>query len=253
MNLRQSIHPTAEIREGCILGEFVVIGEGVVLGDRVEVGNNVTIHSGTRIGAGSRIGDNSVLGRRPAAAKNSTLELTDLDPLILGPHVTVGVGVILYAGTSLGEDSFAADSAQVRERCDIGSRVIIGRGSTVENDCSIGNDTKLQTAVYITAKTVIEENCFIAPGVITSNDNYVGRTEERHSKIRGPYIERGARLGAGAVLLPGVRVGQEALVAAGSVVTRGVPAYTLVMGSPAKPVRPVPPEQLIYPRGENGH
>jgi acetyltransferase-like isoleucine patch superfamily enzyme len=83
--------------------------------------------------------------------------------------------------------------------------------------------------------------------VTTTNDNYVGRTAERFKHRKGVTVERGGRIGGAAVLLPGVVVGQEALVAAGSVVTRNVPAYQTVMGVPARVVRPVPEEQLLFP------
>jgi acetyltransferase-like isoleucine patch superfamily enzyme len=244
----QVIHPSALLGEGCQVGYFTIISEGVELGDGVVVGNHVTIYPGTRIAAGCRIGDNSVLGKAPTAAKTSTLKLTELQPLVVGPDCMLGTGVVLYAGTTIGQECFFADGAQIRERCSLGMRVIIGRGATVEQDTTIGDYSKLQTGAYITAKSTLAENVFIAPGVVTTNDNYVGRTEERHAKIRGPHIEKGARVGGGAVLLPGVRIGQEALVAAGSVVTKDVEPYTVVVGCPARPLRPTPSEQFIYPK-----
>lgn len=241
----------SEIPPDLTHGQNLVIEDGVRIGCGVVLGNNVVIHAGTIIGDGVRVGDNAVLGQRPGAAKTSTLKTgAELQPLEIGPGCSIGSAVLLYAGTTIGEDSFIADGAQVREGCRIGRKVIIGHAATVENDSTVGDFTKLQTNVYITAKTTIEENCFIAPCVVTTNDNYVARTEERHAKVCGPFIRRGARIGAGAVLLPGVTIGQEALVAAGAVVTKDVQAYRVVMGVPARPVRKVPLEQLIYPEEE---
>ena len=133
----------------------------------------------------------------------------------------------------------------MREGCQIGDRVIIGTHVTVENEVSIGRDSKLQTGAYIAAWTTIEEHCFIAPCVVTSNDNFMGRSEARFAQRGGPTIRRGARVGANVTLLPNIEVGAEAFVAAGSVVTRDVPPGKLVMGSPARVVRAVPPEEYV--------
>lgn len=230
------------------VGAGVVIGEGVQLGANVHLGHYVVIHPGTIVGDDVTIGDFSVIGKAPAAGKTSTLRVgPNLGPLNVGAGCQIGSHVILYAGTTLGAECFLADTAQVRERCQLGQRVVVGHGATIENDCTVGDFTKLQTGVYLTAKSTVEDHVFIAPGVTTTNDPYVARTDARHAATRGPHIARAARIGGGAVLLPGVHVGQEALVAAGAVVTRDVPAYQVVMGVPARVVRPVASEQLLFP------
>jgi acetyltransferase-like isoleucine patch superfamily enzyme len=137
------------------------------------------------------------------------------------------------------------DQACVRERCTIGDDVVIGRGSLVENDTSVGALTKIQAHAYITAYSLLEDNVFIAPCVITTNDNYMGRTEKRHELIKGPTIRRGARVGGGSVLLPGIEIGEEAFIGAGAVVLRDVPAKAVMVGSPARQIRDVPDEELL--------
>jgi acetyltransferase-like isoleucine patch superfamily enzyme len=97
----------------------------------------------------------------------------------------------------------------------------------------------------VTAYVTIEEDVFIAPMVVTTNDNYMGRTEKRFAELKGCTVRRGARVGGGSHILPGIEIGEEAFVATASVVTRDVPARTLVMGTPAKPVREVPPDELL--------
>jgi acetyltransferase-like isoleucine patch superfamily enzyme len=157
----------------------------------------------------------------------------------------VAAGAVLAAGSTLGAGCVVGDLASVRERCSIGEQVVIGRGVSVENDCSIGAFTKIQTNAYITAHSILEEHVFIAPCVVTTNDNFMGRTEKRHALIKGAIVRRGARVGGGSVLLPGIEIGEEAFVGAGAVVTRDVAPRQLVVGNPARVLREVPQEELL--------
>ena len=133
----------------------------------------------------------------------------------------------------------------MRENVTIGDFTIVGRGVAIENFCTIGRYCKLETNVYITAYSTLGDRVFVAPGVLTSNDNFVGRTEERFKHFKGVTVGRGGRLGVGSVILPGKNVGDDALVAAGALLTRDAPAKTIVAGVPAATMRPVPPEQLL--------
>ena len=137
------------------------------------------------------------------------------------------------------------DQSCVRERVQIGDDVVVGRGSLIENDTTIGRMTKIQADAYITAYSTLEEHVFIAPCVVTTNDNLMGRTERRHELIAGPTIRRGARVGGGAILCPGIEVGEEAFVGAGAVVTKDVPPRVVVVGSPARVLREVPEGELL--------
>jgi acetyltransferase-like isoleucine patch superfamily enzyme len=175
----------------------------------------------------------------------STAAQEELPPLELGPGTVVSTGAVVFAGSSLGERVIVGDQACVRERCAIGDDVVIGRGSLVENDTEVGARTKIQADAYVTAYSLLEEDVFVAPCVVTANDNFMGRTERRHKLRRGPTIRRGARIGAAAVLLPGIVVGEEAFVGAGAVVLRDVPPRTVVVGNPARAIREVPEDELL--------
>ena len=210
-----------------------------------EVGDNVVIYPGTVIGDGCRIADNVVLGKQPALSPRSTARQEELPPLELGPGTVVSTGAIVFAGTRIGARAIVGDQACIRERCVVGDDVVIGRGSLVENDTTIGALTKIQANAYVTAYSTLEDNVFIAPCVTTTNDNYMGRTEKRHALMRGPTIRRGARVGGGAVLLPGIEIGEEAFVGAGAVVLEDVPPRTVVVGNPARPLREVPHDELL--------
>jgi acetyltransferase-like isoleucine patch superfamily enzyme len=210
-----------------------------------EVGDNVVIYPGTVIGDGCRIADNAVVGKQPALSPRSTTKREELPPLELGAGTIVSTGAVVFAGTKIGERVIVGDQACVRERCVIGDDVVIGRGSLIENDTAVGAMTKIQAHAYITAYSILEDNVFIAPCVVTTNDNYMGRTEKRHELVRGPTIRRGARVGGGAILLPGVEIGEEAFVGAGAVVLENVAPGKLVVGNPARVLRDVPDEELL--------
>jgi acetyltransferase-like isoleucine patch superfamily enzyme len=197
------------------------------------------------IGEGCKILDYAVVGKQPTLSPRSTAKREDLPPLELGAGTIVSTGAVVFAGTTVGERVIVGDQSCIRERCSIGDDVVLGRGSFVENDTSVGALTKIQAHAYITAYSTLEDNVFIAPCVITTNDNFMGRTEKRHALMRGPTIRRGARVGGGAVLLPGIEIGEEAFIGAGAVVVRDVEPRTLMVGNPARRLRDVPEEELL--------
>jgi len=210
-----------------------------------EVAPTAVVYPGTVIGDGCRILDGAVVGKQPTLSPRSTAKREELAPLELGEGTIVSTGAIVFAGSRLGARVIVGDQACVRERVSIGDDVVVGRGSLVENDTTVGALTKIQADAYITAYSTLEENVFVAPCVVTTNDNLMGRTEERHASIKGPTIRRGARVGGGAILCPGVEVGEEAFVGAGAVVVSDVPPRTVVVGNPARVLREVPSEELL--------
>jgi acetyltransferase-like isoleucine patch superfamily enzyme len=227
------------------LGINLLLGDGVVIGAGVVFGANVIVYDDTVIGDGCFVQDNVVLGKVPSLSPTSTARRGELAPLVLGPGCVISTGAVVYRGTTLGPGCIVGDHAGIRERCTLGERVVVGRSSVVENDTTIGDATKIQTNVYITAYMTIEDRCFIAPCVQTTNDNFMGRTEKRHELMKGATIRRGARVGGGVVLCPAVEIGEEAFIAAGAVVTRDAPARKVLMGVPARVVRDVNDDELL--------
>jgi len=242
------VHETARVAEDVVIGDFVVIEPNVSIRGGSRIGNHVTICADTVIGADCVVADFAVLGKRPQLAASSTAKGSELPGVVVGDGCRIGSHTVLMAGSRYANRVVVGDSAGVRERCVIGDDVVVGRSVTVENDTSIGSRTKIQSGAYITAYMTIEEDVFIAPMVVTTNDNYMGRTEKRFAQMRGATIRRGARIGGGAHLLPGIEIGEEAFVATASVVTKDVPARSLVMGSPARVVREVPNDELLENR-----
>jgi acetyltransferase-like isoleucine patch superfamily enzyme len=210
-----------------------------------DVHPTATVYPGTVLGKGVKVLEGAVVGKQPSLSPRSTTKREPLPPTEIGDGTIVSTGAILFAGSKVGARVILGDQSCVRERVTIGDDVVVGRGSLVENDTTIGALTKIQADAYITAYSTLEENVFIAPCVVTTNDNFMGRTEQRHALIKGPTIRRGARIGGGAILCPGVEIGEEAFVGAGSVVTKAVPARKLVVGNPARVLRDVPDEELL--------
>ena len=244
------VHPTAVFGHGTTLGENCTIGAHVTTGKDCRIGHHVVIHADTKIGDNVRIDDHATLGKLPMRAANSaTTKEQELPPLTVGDLCIVGTGVVLYRGCAVDAKVLMADLCTVRENVSVGRGTIIGRGVTVENFCTVGRYCKLESECYLTAYSTLEDRVFVAPGVVTSNDNYVGRTAERFKHFKGVTVRKGGRIGAGSVILPGIEIGEDGLVAAGSVVTRDVPARTIVLGSPAREWKPVPVEQRLENQG----
>jgi acetyltransferase-like isoleucine patch superfamily enzyme len=212
---------------------------------KAEVAPTAIVHPGTVLGEDVKVLDYAVVGKQPSLSPRSTAKGEPLGPAEVGPGTIVSTGAIVFAGTRIGARVIVGDQACVRERVEIGDDVVVGRGSLIENDTTVGAMTKIQADAYITAYSTLEERVFIAPRVVTTNDNFMGRTERRHELRAGPTIRRGARVGGAAVLCPGVEIGEEAFVGAGAVVTKDVPPRVIVVGNPARVLREVPPDELL--------
>ncbi len=240
------VHPSAQIGSGTQCGHNTVICENVQIGSDCQIGHGVVIHADTVIGNGVRIDDNTVIGKLPMkAALSAITKEQQLSPCVIGDNCLVGALSVIYRGCKIGTRVMIADLASVREDVEIGDFTIVGRGVTIENKVRIGQRCKIETEAYVTALSEIGDSCFIAPEVSFTNDNFLGRTKDRFKYHKGVTLKRGARVGANATFLPGVIVEEDALVAAGSVVTRNVPARKIVCGTPARQLRDVPPEQLL--------
>jgi acetyltransferase-like isoleucine patch superfamily enzyme len=222
----------------------LLLGEGVELPADAVLGGNVVIHAGTVLGAGCVVQDGVVLGKPATLAAHSSAAGSGSEPLVLGAGAVVCAGAIVLAGARVAEGAIVGDQAHVRERSQIGSGTVIGRASQVDNDVVVGRRVRVQSFVYLTAFSEVEDDVFVGPGALTTNDDTMAR-HGPETPLRGARLRRGCRIGGGAVLCPGVEVGEEAFVAAGAVVTRDVPARAVVMGVPARAVREVGDEDLL--------
>ena len=214
-------------------------------GVSAEIHPSAIVYPGTVLGEGVKVLEHAVVGKQPTLSPRSTAKREPLPPTVIGAGTIVSTGAIVFAGSAIGERVILGDQSCVRERVTIGDDVVVGRGSLVENDTTIGAMTKIQADAYITAYSTLEEHVFIAPCVVTTNDNWMGRTEKRFGNVKGPTIRRGARIGGGAIICPAIEIGEDAFVGAGAVVTKDVPPRVVVVGSPARVLRDVPEDELL--------
>ena len=167
----------------------------------------------------------AVVGELPKrAVRDLTLEI--------GPHAIIRAFSVIYAGSRIGSHLETGHGVVIREENQVGDHLSIWNNSTIDYGCVVGNGVRIHTGVYVAQFTLIEDDVFLAPGVMIANDRHPICRE----CLKGPTIKRGARIGINATLLPEVVIGEGALVAAGAVVTRDVPPGTVVVGNPARVV-----------------
>ncbi len=244
------IDKSSAIGKGTSHGNFCFFGKDTVIGKGCLIGNNVVIHNGSIIGDNVRIDDGAIVGKLPMKAANSAVtKEQELPSAKVGSDCIIGTHVVIYRGCEIGKKVLIADLSTIRENVSIGDFTIVGRGVAVENFCKIGRYCKLETNVYITAYSELEDRVFVAPCVATSNDNYIGRTEERFKHFKGVIVKKGGRIGVNATILPGKTVGADGLIAAGAVLTEDCPDKKIMVGVPAKVFRDVPKEQLLENQG----
>jgi acetyltransferase-like isoleucine patch superfamily enzyme len=184
-----------------------------------------------RLGPDHLIGSAVILGLMPGRPIGDYT-------LMIGRRACIRSGTVIYAGSSIGIGLETGHNVVIREENAIGDSFSIWNNSVVDYGCAIGSRVKVHCNVYIAQFTVIEDDVFLAPGVIVANDLHPGCPLAK-ACMRGPTIKRGARIGVNATLLPFVTIGEGALIGAGSVVTRDVPPGTLAYGNPARVVKHV--------------
>jgi acetyltransferase-like isoleucine patch superfamily enzyme len=168
--------------------------------------------------------------------------------LQIGQGAAIRDGTIVYAGTTIGSGLNTGHNVVIREQNTIGDNVSIWSNSVIDYGCRIGNNVKIHTNVYVAQFSVIADDAFLAPGVAIANDPHP--LCEKCTQEQAPIIKRGARIGVNATILPGVVIGEYALIGAGSVITKDVPAKAVVYGNPARVAKNV--DDLECPHDPEG-
>jgi UDP-2-acetamido-3-amino-2,3-dideoxy-glucuronate N-acetyltransferase len=233
-----------KIAKSAKLGENVRIGSNVVVEDDAIVGNNVSLQDNVVVKRGAIIGDNVIIGYtninpgQDAAAKPAPTEI--------GENVRVRSGTVVYYGTRIGMNSMVGHNSVIRENTIIGHDTYIGSLTAIEGDTKIGNYVGIHTQCHITKFCDVGDYTFIAPIFVGANDQAMSHMRAGHGQdLVGFTTEKYVRIAVGVTVLPGVHFGEGAVVGAGSVVTKDVPPYKVVMGVPAKVVRDVPREDVV--------
>lgn len=133
----------------------------------------------------------------------------------------------------IGEGSKIWINVQVREHAVIGTDCVISKDVYIDHAVKIGNRCKIQNSVSVYNGVTIEDEVFVGPNVAFTNDK-VPRAFNDEWKVATTLVQHGASLGANATVVCGIVIGRYAMVAAGSVVTKTIPSYALVVGNPAK-------------------
>jgi acetyltransferase-like isoleucine patch superfamily enzyme len=178
------------------------------------------------IGENARIFEPVTLG----FPSRANMEKTGFAGSVIGKNAVLRSGTIIYCDVIIGESFQTGHNVMIREKTKIGDRVAIGTATVIEGNATIGNDVSLQSMVYIPTETRIGNHVFIGPNTVLTNDRY----PPSQGRMVGPTIKDWAAIGANVTILPGICIGEGALVAAGAVVTRDVPDRMLAIGSPAK-------------------
>lgn len=220
-----TIHPHVTINSRVVIGNNVVIHPNVVISSDVVIGNDVEIFPGT------------VIGKIPKGAGATARSIDYISKVLVGDECALGPNAVIFYDVEIGNNTLIGDGASLREQVRVGHHCIISRYVTINYNTSIGNNTRIMDLTHITGNGRIGDNVFISVLVSTTNDNVVTNRVYSEETIKGPIIEHGATVGASASLLPNVIIGENAFVAAGSVVTKNVEPNSMVMGIPARFVR----------------
>jgi len=178
------------------------------------------------LGEGCEIDEGVLLGYRTGR------QIASQD-LAIASGACLRSGTVVYVGSRIGRNFQTGHNVTIREENTIGDDVSIWANSVIDYGCRIGDRVKIHINVYVAQFTVIEDDVFMAPGVIVANDIHPGCAHSAEC-MRGPTLRRGARIGANVTILPYVIIGEYALIGAGSVVTGDIPAKAVAYGNPAR-------------------
>ena len=230
---------TENIGNDVTIQEYTVIRNNVTIGDEVIIHPFVVIEENVEIGNGVEIFPGSYLGKVPKSVGVTAREINYEPWVRIGDGCAIGPNAIIYYQVEIGSNTLIGDGVSLREQVSVGTKCLLGRYVTVNYNTTIGDHTKIMDLAHITGNSKIGNNVFIGMLASTANDNDLVSRKYREEYVVGPTIDDNATIGTAAVILGGVHIKEGGYVGANSGVTKDVSEYTLVVGSPAKPVRKI--------------
>jgi acetyltransferase-like isoleucine patch superfamily enzyme len=191
------------------------------------ISDKAIIYPGVVLGENCTVEDFVILGALPRGSKPGELQT------IIGNNATIRSHTVIYAGNKIGHNFQTGNKVNIRELNTIGDDVSVGTLSVIEHHIQIGNRVRIHTQAFIPEYTVLEDECWIGPNVVLTNAKYPLSINVKN-ELKGPVIKKKAIIGANSTLLPGITIGANAIVGAGSVVTKDVPENCVFAGNPAK-------------------
>jgi acetyltransferase-like isoleucine patch superfamily enzyme len=182
-----------------------------------------------KLGSNCKIDEGALVGYMPSR------RIIELE-LIIGDGAIIRSGSVIYLGSRIGRGLETGHNVIIREGNKLGDYVKVWSNTVIDYDSKIGNNVKIHCNCYIAQLTVIEDDVFIAPGVMIANEKYPTGVFNSE-RIKGPIIKQGAKIGIGAIIMPGVVIGENSLIGAGSLVTKDIPSGTVAYGVPARVVK----------------
>jgi len=239
MQVKNSIIETDDIGKNVTIYENVIIRKNVTIGDNVIIHPNVIIEEGVIIGEGCEIFPGTYIGKVPKGAGATAREISFVKEIIIGSDCALGPNAVIYYDVEIGHNTLIGDGASIREEVKIGHHCVVGRYVTINYNCQIGNDSKIMSHTNITGNSMVGNNVFISVQVTTVNDNIVIDRDYQETRIKGPTIEDNATIGAGAILLPAIKIGEGAFIGSGALVTKNIPHHVLALGMPARIIKEI--------------
>ncbi|KXS37346.1 MAG: acetyltransferase [Candidatus Frackibacter sp. T328-2] len=194
--------------------------------------SNYRIYPNVQLGDNVVIEDYAIIGKPPKGKEPG--ELTT----VIGDNAVIRSNTVIYAGNIIGDGFQTGHHVTIRECNEIGDEVSIGTSSCVEHHIQIENNARLHSQVFIPEYSKLEKGCWIGPNVVVTNAKYP-QSKNVKENLKGAIIKTGAKIGANSTLLPGIIIGRNSLIGAGTVVVEDIPKQKVVVGNPGRIIKAI--------------